>query len=229
VVAASAVTWGAGVDVVAALGHGRSYGADSWFLGRTITGILGCGLWRHLEAAPRVATRALVTDVGNDILYGFPPEQTLAWIDEAVRRLQQYTDDIVLTGLPLASIRTVSPLKFSVFRAVLAPSCTLALRDVAERAEVVHEGLATIAASRRVAFFELEPSWYGVDPIHIRRRFWRDAWQAILGTQARLGGFSTEGLRLYLMRPEHEQWFGVTRETPQTGRPSTTGARVWLY
>jgi len=229
VVAASAATWGPGVDVVAALGHGRSYGAFSWFLGRSIVGILDCGLWRHLETAPRVPTRALVTDVGNDILYGFPPEQTLAWIDEAVRRLQAYTGDIVLTGLPLASIHSVSPLKFKAFQAVLAPSCTLSLREVAERADIVHAGLAAIAASRRVQFFELEPSWYGVDPIHIRRRHWRGAWQAILGTNARVGRFTMEGLRLYAMRPERELLFGVERERPQTGRLSTRGARVWLY
>ena len=226
--AASAATWG-GAEVVAALGHGRSYGAVSWFLSRSISGILDCGLWRHLDAAPRLPTRALVTDVGNDILYGFPPEQTLAWIDEAVRRLQQHTGDIVLTGLPLASIRRVSPFKFKVFCALLAPSCTLTLPEVSARAEAVHAGLAAIAASRRVRFFELEPSWYGVDPIHIRRRHWRGAWQAILGTDARLGRFSAEGLRLYLMRPEREQLFGVERETPQTGRLSTRGARVWLY
>ena len=67
-VAASAATWGAGVDVVAALGHGRSYGADSCFLGRTITGILDCGLWRHLAASPGVATRAL--DVDTRIAFG---------------------------------------------------------------------------------------------------------------------------------------------------------------
>jgi len=227
-VAASAATWD-GAEVVAALGHGRSYGALSWFLSRSIAGILDCGLWRHLETAPRLPTRALVTDVGNDILYGFAPEQTLAWVDEAIRRLQQYTDDIVLTGLPLASIRRVSPLKFKMFCAVIAPSCRLSLPEVSARAEAVHQGLAAIAASRRVRFFELEPSWYGVDPIHIRRRHWRGAWQAILGTNARIRRFSAEGLRLYFMRPEREQWFGVERETPQTGRPSTRGARVWLY
>jgi hypothetical protein len=221
--------WGPGVEIVAALGHGRSYGVRSRFVSRELPGILESGLWTHLDAAPRVPTRALITDVGNDILYGFPPEQTLAWIDEAARRLQQYTDDIVLTGLPLASIRRVSPLKFKVFCAVLAPSCTLTLPEVSARAEAVHQGLAAIAASRRVHFFELEPSWYGVDPIHIRRRYWRGAWQKILGTDAAIGSAFIEPLRLYAWRSEREWWFGRERLTPQTGRRSSSGARVWLY
>jgi hypothetical protein len=214
---------------VAALGHGRAYGSASHFLARTLPSILECSLWTHLEAAPGVPTRALVTDVGNDILYGSPPEQTLAWIDEALRRLQQYTSDIVVTGLPMESIRRVSPRKFRVFRAVAAPGCRLSLPEVRERSEMVHAGLTRLAVERGARFIPLDPSWYGVDPIHIRRRFWRDAWQRILGTDVRLGASPGDAMRLYLRRAERETWFGVERHTPQTGRASAPGARVWLY
>ena len=68
---------------------------------RTLPGILESGLWRQLESFAAAPTRALVTDVGNDILYGFSAEQTLAWVAEAVERLQKFTKDIVLTDLPL--------------------------------------------------------------------------------------------------------------------------------
>jgi hypothetical protein len=144
-------------------------------------------------------------------------------------RLQRHTDDIVLAGLPLDSIRRVTPAKFNVFRAVLAPSCTLALRDVADRAERVAAGLEALAAARGVSFLPLEPSWYGVDPIHIRRRYWREAWQKILGTDAAIGSAFVEALRLYAWRSEREWWFGAERLTPQNGRSSASGARVWLY
>jgi hypothetical protein len=63
----------------------------------------------------------LVTDVGNDILYGFSAEQTLAWVAEALDRLSRVTQDIVLTDLPLASIRRLSNLKFLAFRSILVP------------------------------------------------------------------------------------------------------------
>ena len=69
---------------------------------RTLPGILESGIWRHLSTVPPSPTRALVTDVGNDILYGFGAEQTLAWVREAVDRLQSTTRDIVLTDLPMA-------------------------------------------------------------------------------------------------------------------------------
>jgi hypothetical protein len=82
VVATARAAWELDVEVVAALGHGRSYGSSSRLVVRTLPGILESGLWRQLEWSPQVPTRALVTDVGNDILYGFSAPQILGWVDE---------------------------------------------------------------------------------------------------------------------------------------------------
>ena len=68
---------------------------------RTLPGILQSGLWRTLASLPPARTRGLVTDVGNDIIYGFPPARILEWVEETVERLQEFTPDIVLTELPL--------------------------------------------------------------------------------------------------------------------------------
>src|SRR5216684_5160352 len=108
VVSTARAAWGPGVEVLAALGQGRSYGAQSRLLVRTLPGILECGLWRDLESRPQLPTRALVTDVGNDVLYGFSAEQILDWVAEALGRLCRLNADIVVTDLPLASIRRVS-------------------------------------------------------------------------------------------------------------------------
>jgi hypothetical protein len=229
VLSSARTAWGPGVEVVAALGHGRSYGAGSRFLVRRLPGILGSGLWRHLETAAPVPTRALVTDVGNDILYGFPPEQVLAWVDEALRRLQRYTGDIVLTDLPMASARRLSRAKFRAFTAVVVPSCRLSLDHVLGRAERVNAGLAALAAERGVRLVRLDPSWYGVDPIHIRPALWRTAWSEILGVKCADGLSAAESVRLYLMRPERQWLFGVERLTPQTGAGLRRGGRVWVY
>ncbi len=50
VVATATATWGPDVEVLAALGHGRSYGAPSRLLIRTLPGILESGLWKDLES-----------------------------------------------------------------------------------------------------------------------------------------------------------------------------------
>jgi hypothetical protein len=170
--------------------------------------------------------------VGNDILYGFSAARTLGWVDEALERLGRLTQDIVLTDLPVASIRRLSVPKFVAFRSILVPSCRLSRGQVLDAVERVNEGLARLAATRGVRLLRLDPMWYGFDPIHVRPSQWRRAWQEILGIQMPAAAdrrSRLEGLRLYLMRPERWWLFGVQRFQAQPGAALPGGGRVWLY
>ena len=229
VVAAARAAWGADVEIFAALGHGRSYGMASRFVVRDTPGILECGIWAELAGRPAAPTRALVTDVGNDILYNASAEQTLAWVDEALGRLTGITSDVVLTGLPLESLRRIPGWKFQLLRATLARSCRLTLAQALDAAERVHAGLVELAAARGVRFFPLDPSWYGWDPLHVRPSMWSDAWGKILGTDARVRMPLTESVELYFRAPERRSLFGVSRLTPQSGAALRSGGRLWLY
>ena len=231
VVSTARTAWGPEVEVLGALGHGRSYGVESRVVIRTLPGILQSGLWDTLSSMPPAATRGLVTDVGNDILYGFPPPIVLEWVEEAVDRLHRITDDIVVTGLPLHTIRNLSAPAFMMFRSIFAPTCRLSFVEVVDRAEQVNEGLVSIASSRKLQFVRMQPKWYGVDPIHIRPGWWHPAWQCILGQEASVRGDSVwlEGLNLYFMPPERQWLFGLERTSPQTGYTLPHGGKVWLF
>jgi hypothetical protein len=233
IVSTARLACGPEVQVLAALGLGRSYGASSRAAFRTLPGILQSGLWRTLESLPAVPTRALVTDVGNDILYGYSAEQIIAWVGEALTRLQRITQDIHLTDLPLASIRKLSPVKFLIIRSILYPPCRLSLADVLETAERVNTGLVELVTIRGLRLVRLNPSWYGLDPIHIRPSLWQPAWQEILdihpGNATKEDASRIEGLRLFLMPPERRQLFGISQLTPQLGEALSKGGRVWLY
>ncbi len=232
VVSTARVAWGPRVEVLAALGHGRSYGARSHLLFRSLPGILESGIWRELESRPRAVTRALVTDVGNDILYGFSPEQTLAWVGEALTRLRGATEDIVITDLPLASVRRLSKAKFLAFRSILVPSCRLSLSQVLERAERVNAGLVELSSTHGSRLAHLEGGWYGFDPIHIRRSLRNAAWGRILGAPPQTstnGAPASESLRLSLLRPERRWAFGREQFTRQSGVALQAGGQVWLY
>lgn len=232
IVSTARSVWGPGVEVLAALGHGRSYGAPSSFIFRTLPGILKSGLWAELERRPQVATRGLVTDVGNDILYGYSVERTLGWVEEVLVRLGRVTKDIVLTDLPLASIYRLSNLKFLAFRTILVPSCRLSLAQAIDRAELVNDGLAKLSVAHGAKLFRLDPAWYGFDPIHMRPSLWRPAWQQILGAQPQVKsnrGSMVESVKLYFLRPERRWMFGAEQFTPQSGVALRSGGQVWLY
>ena len=183
IVSTSRSVWGPDVEVLAALGHGRSYGAPSNFMFRTLPSILKSSLWTELASRPPMATRGLVTDVGNDILYGFSIERTLGWVEEALVRLSRVTNDIVLTDLPLLVFTVCQTGSF--WRLFSVGAVLPAVFQVIDRSERVTEGLAKLSARYGAKFFELNPAWYGFDPIHVRPSQWRQAWQQILGPSLR--------------------------------------------
>jgi len=112
---------GEALDVVAALGHGRSYGIRSAFLFRSLPGIMESGLWPRLAPHSPSRGRALITDVGNDILYHVPVDTLLGWVRDCATRLSELGFDVVLTDLPIDGLRRLSPLRFALFRSVFAP------------------------------------------------------------------------------------------------------------
>ena len=233
IVATARSVWGPEVEVLAALGHGRSYGGPSTFLARGLPGILQSGLWRELESHPPAPTRALVTDVGNDIMYGCPPAQILEWVDECVARLRQFTSDVVVTGLPHAAVEGLPAGRYLLFRSVFFPRCRLTLDQTLRAGAEVDAGLRAIAASRGAAFCSLKEEWYGLDPIHIRPGMWTAAWQEILcGERQAVGdrrATRREAVRLYCLQPAQATFLGRERRTPQRGVPLRRGGRVWLY
>jgi hypothetical protein len=233
VVAAARDEYGRDVEIVAALGHGRSYGSESTILARTLPGILQSELWSALDRLPPAsATRAIVSDIGNDILYGFSAAQILDWVHDAVVRLRRHTPHIVLAGLPPVEEQHISEAKFVLMRTVLFPRCRLSLADVAAAAAAVEQGLRQLAAAEQLRFVAMQREWYSFDPIHIRPSLWQPVWREILSGNAvreRRRLPPGEGIRLYCMRPERERLFGLERVTPQRGHALRRGGRVWLY
>ena len=220
VVAAARAAWGPEVRILAALGHGRSYGARSRVGVRVLPSILESGLWRALDSLPSRPTRAVVADVGNDIMYGEPSGRILDWVDETLRRLQRATRDVVLTGLPLERIRRLTAPQFLVFRSILFPSCRLSFDQALRSALQVNAGLTEMAAARGARLLHPAPRWYGLDPIHIRRSLLRTAWAEILGVSHVAGAKLSplRGLKLRCRPPERRWILGLEQRRPQTGR-----------
>lgn len=168
------------LEVLIAAGHGRSYGNWSSILGRSLPSIRCCGLWETLERGPDVPTRALVTDIGNDLLYEQPPEKIAGWVEECLTRLIGRGAQVVLTELPLVNLERLSAARFRFFRTLFVPRCRLTQLELAARARRLNELLLRSAASLGIPTVVPRGDWYGIDPIHIRYRQVRRAWSEVL-------------------------------------------------
>lgn len=226
------------VDLFVAAGHGRSYGANSRVLMRRLPSILWSGLWRAIDRegiGDGRPLKALVTDIGNDLLYGFSVEQVAEWVRESLARLAARGATVAVTRLPLASVARVGPFQYRALRTLYVPGCPLSLDGLKEAVERLDAEVVAAAAEYGAAMLDQPGDWYGLDAMHVRRQcldaLWHracDAWgchptmrrgQASLAEWAMLGSRAAEVRSL-----AH-----VPRFTPQPAYRSRDALRAWLY
>ncbi|MCH2125095.1 MAG: hypothetical protein MK165_09890 [Pirellulaceae bacterium] len=171
---------GGPLEFVAAIGHGRSYGLDTRVLGRWLPSIHGCGIWDQLSSRRKIDSVATITDVGNDIVYGVDPTLLVEWVERCVVRLEPICKKIVLTELPLASLRKLGPKRFVLLRSLLFPRSRLDLNDALRKAEKVNQQMSVIAERHGLQLVQPAESWFGFDPIHIKRRYFEQAWRCYI-------------------------------------------------
>jgi hypothetical protein len=227
--------WGSPLDIVAATGHGRSYGMSSRVLGRTLPGILQSGLWDALATRPPAPTAALLTDIGNDILYGASAEQITHWVERCLKQLTPVAQQVTVTQLPLASLEELGAIRFLAMRTILFPKSRLTLGDALTAARELNANVTTLAEQHKAMIIKPARDWYGVDPIHIKRGHQPHAWQQILRSwnpdediaPARHSLLRWASLRR--IRPQTRHIFGFQQQQVQPARRLPDGSFVSLY
>jgi hypothetical protein len=254
------------LEILAAFGHGRSFGLTTRVAGRTLPAILHCRLWDALARghgsgglgpsasswssglAP-LPTSALVTDIGNDILYGVAPRQIARWVERCVVRLIERGADVAMTRLPLDSIHSLGEVRYWAARTVLFPRCKLELHAALDLAAELDARMVELARTLDVTLVEHERDWYGLDPIHIRMSQWRIAWHRAIGAAAsrRAGGVAggdglngslnarskpsslLRWLRLKLLIPDIRWVLGIEQRREQPGLAFSDGTTISAY
>lgn len=226
-------------EILVACGHGRSYGARSTFLGvRSLPGIVECGLWPALRQRQPTAPGAgggLLTDLGNDLAYGFSVDRVLRWVTLCLDRLAAAGLDgpaVTLVAPPVASLERMGRRRFAVARRVLFPARSLDLDRLLHQTRRLEHELGRLAADRGYRLVEPDPGWYAWDRIHVRSGRREDAWREMLGGMVPdgAGDWGSGALlpaRWWLHRAEG-RWLGRTRRTEQPA-VEADGVRVELY
>lgn len=229
-------TWREPIDFMVAMGHGRSYGQDSAVLGRKISGIFPCALWRDLHERAPLPTTALVTDIGNDLLYGVKPDRLVNWVEQCVERLAHADATTVVTHLPKESIDRLGQRRFAFFRSMLFPSSNLTLATAKQYLGEINNRLNALAQPQKVSVIPASGVWYGFDPIHVTRRSFREAWPTILAdwlNREERVVFSKSSLLMtaYLasLAPREYSRFGFTRYVAQPCARFIDGTTISLY
>lgn len=224
-----------GADLFVAAGHGRGYGVNTRVAARRLPSILGSGLWRGLDRHGGEPPAALVTDVGNELLYGFPAEQIASWVRESVRRLADRGATIAITRLPMAGIATVGAVRYRALRTFFVPGCRLSLAGLKEAATRLDADLQAIAGDFGGQIIEQPAHWYGFDTLHIRRRHLDDLWRmaceawGLPSAQSSAKSSATDWLKIGTKAAEVRSLAGVMRFTRQPVLTLRSGGMLSLY
>ena len=199
--------WGRPLDLLIAGGHGRSYGVETSVLGRRLPSISACGLWQALEHRPALPTAALVTDIGNDIIYGSDVARISHWLDDCLSRLAQVADRLIVTRLPWESLADLTPGRFRLVKTLFFPAARLDLSHALDQVQEMNGFLAECANRHGAYIVHPDPQWFGWDPIHIQRQKRAAAWQKVLSCWC-------DGRSLTRAQPSFQRWFLTQRLRP---------------
>ncbi len=223
------------LDLLVATGHGRSYGQTSRVLGRALPAITTCDLWDALARQPQANTVSLLTDIGNDLLYGASVDAIASWVEQCLARLKKVSAQLILTELPLENVARLNFAKFFLIRSILFPQSRLTLVEAREMSCELNERLKVLASRYDATVVKPESGWYGADPIHIHRRHRASAWESIMQpwqTETSAGvGATRPGKRILSIscRP-HVRWlWGMEQRRAQPSLRLPSGTRVSFF
>ena len=222
------------VSLFVAAGHGRGYGVNTRVAWRRLPSILGCGLWRALDRERIERPMVVVTDVGNELLYGLGVSAVAGAVGEATHRLATRGGRLVITGLPLAAVAGVGAVRYRLLRMLYVPRCLLGLDELKEATCWLDEELQALAVETGATFIEQPADWYGLDALHVRRPHLDALWQRVCDawglpcTTASPRATWRDWAAIGSRGAEVRSLARTVRFTPQPV-VERAGLRVWMY
>ncbi|MDA1013481.1 MAG: hypothetical protein O3A00_03385 [Planctomycetota bacterium] len=222
------------IDVWAACGFGRSYGIESKFLANRYTGITKCEMWEPLLATKPDRCVAMITDVGNDLLYGVDVDTIIEWAEWCLQKLAGLKTEVVISLPPIERVEQLSPWQFAIAQRILYPSGRGRLKHATVMTQVrqLTAEIGKLAERHGAQVVAPRLEWYGVDPIHIRRSRRTEAYSAMFSRWSCWSPpeeIGTAGDRkIGRLRPYEFRRFGRLKRTPQPVH-ADDGFRISMY
>ncbi len=207
------------LEIFAACGHGRSFCNWSRVLFRALPGIDRCGLWTDLDRAADARssrTLALVTDVGNDLIYGSAPDVIARRVETCLAALARPSSGACHHAFAAGQRRTAFGPAVSRHEGGLLPAYARSNGPkCGSKARELDQSLAELGARFSARLIDQPLEWYGFDPLHIRRSRRARAWQTIFSGWPSFGAATqnhrlslADVVRLRLAAPSERRLFG---------------------
>lgn len=224
------------LQVFTAQGHGRSFCNWSHVLHRGLPPITGCGLWEELSRQPVAEeTWGLVTDVGNDLIYGIEVDTVFRQVQSVFHLLAQHHTRLTYVRLPVERIMMLTDFHYRVAKKILFPGPTVPWPIISKRVLELDGRMQELAASFEGKILTPRLTWYGVDPIHIRNSQRVSAWREVLETWPFAESpdvawpSSNNAVQLWRTAPAERSYWNRHYQTPQPCWTPSLDRGLWQY
>ena len=168
------------IEFLNALGPGRGFCARGGMFNFTYPPIQDC---RILEAAEKKScdTRVvLITDIGNDLMYGVSADTLIKSLDGLIERALQWNAEIFLTSIHVNLKKDVNPITFFILKSFFYPGSSITYEETDLFIIKVNGYLEGKAEQiKRVHLISGMGSFAGADKIHYSLLKTHSAWEKI--------------------------------------------------
>ncbi|MEM8995743.1 MAG: hypothetical protein AAGF23_13235, partial [Acidobacteriota bacterium] len=214
-----------------AAGRGRAYARASVLVCRGLPSIRDCGLWRELEPCDGGGLYALLTDLGNDLVYGASVDETLDAVADVAGRLRAGGARLAISALPLDSLDRFPAAWLDAVRRSFFPGSTLGAEVLLGRAHRLDGVVRRLGDELGATVVDQDGDWYGLDPIHHRYPRQSDAFDALTAPWGGEARRPTWALRRRILGawPERSDLFGRSLHRRQPCARLPGGGELHLY
>jgi len=175
------------VEILHALGPGRGYSAEGGIFNITYPPIGSSGI---LESAKRRKEKArkviaLITDIGNDIMYGVPAPEITACLGTLLQKLNALEAEVFIHPIPLDFSKDVSERQFRILRSIFYPHSRIDYLKAKEAVALVN-GFLRDRAGGRIHLLPSAKDFCGVDKIHYSIFRSHKAWSRVANEMLRI-------------------------------------------
>jgi hypothetical protein len=189
------------VEVLIASGPGRGYCVPGGLLTVKYSPIYSSDIFEVAQRKSKSGYKvvALVTDIGNDIMYDVSPEKLIDVIQWIFDRLQSMNAEIFYTTLPVAFEKKVHPVWFYILRSLLLPFSRVSYDKATSGIITVNQFLGKSASEHCHLISDMD-RYLGFDEIHYGWVQAHDAWTYVAKVMLEvLGVKATKKISLFRM------------------------------
>jgi len=167
---------------VHAMGPGRGYVSRGGILNAIYSPILNCGI---LEAARNKKIKdqlvvALITDIGNDIMYGVSSEKIINGLQYLLNSLGEFKTNIFITSIPVDLENDISELHFHIIRQIYFPKSPVKYSQTSNNIKAINKFILQ-SSNKKITVINDMKQFCGIDKIHYSIFKSQPAWSHVVG------------------------------------------------